>query len=180
MGILLSGLIGALIATLLSILYHQISEQKKIRGDALMDIVSYCDDVYTHLNQIHGHKQFKYLKKGTILNNDEYRIINRELTLLLVSSKPGVKLALAYGEGKTMAIFNKLRTYFLKVASKLREPTMDEWDKRSKEIFSIFSSEIDPLRINLERSLLNESKAIEIIIENFKSFSDHLMKKINA
>lgn len=176
MGLLLSGLIGALIATLLSILYHHISEQKKIRSDALMEIATYCDEIYTHLILIHGHRNLKYFKKETILSNDEYRAINRELSSLLVSSKPGVKLVFAYGEGKIMGLFNKLKKYFNEVSSKLREPT-DDWGKRSKEIFIIFSEKIDPLRKNLERSLLGELRGIEIIVGTYRSIIDHLKKK---
>ena len=91
---LLSGLIGALIATLLSLIYHHNSERKKMRSDVLLEIVSYCDDIYTLLRQMHVHKDHKYTGKKPALHADEYRLITRELTILLLSSKPSAKVAL--------------------------------------------------------------------------------------
>ena len=176
---LLSGLIGALIATLLSVLYHHIYEQKKTRSDVLMEIVSYCDEIYRHLTDMHVHKNHEYMDKKPALHADEYRIISRELTALLISSKPAAKLALAYGEGRIMAIFNELKSSFIEVSSELRGATRSGWVIENKKISTLFSERIDPLRANLERSLLNESHIIEVFMGNFWSFINHIKKKIS-
>ena len=111
---LLSGLIGALIATLLSVFYHHNSERKKMRSDVLLEVVAYCDDIYRHLTDMHIHKDLEYTGKKSAFNADEYRHISHELTGLLLSSKPAAKLALAYSEGKIMAFSTNCNHAFWK------------------------------------------------------------------
>lgn len=178
--LLFSGLVGAIIATLLNVLYHHVSEQKKIKSDVLLDIVSYCDEIYRHLIAMHVQKNAAYMNLKPFLNNDEYRIMSRSLTALLISSKPAAKLALAYGEGRIMGIFNELKKYFYKISSELRKATKDGWVDKNEEISLLFSNKIDPLRAELERLLLNETHHSEIIKKYFTSSIIYIKKKISA
>lgn len=127
---------------------------------------------------MHVHKDHEYTGKKPSLHADEYRLITRELTILLLSSKPSAKVALVYGEGKIMAIFNKLKSCFLEVSSELRGATRSEWVLENKKIFTLFSEKIDPLRANLERSLLSESQSIQLIPENAKDAINQLKDKV--
>lgn len=160
--LLFSGLLGAIIAALLSVLYHYISEQKKIKSDVLMEIVSYCDEIYGHLIDMHSYKEHEYMDKKPALHPDEYRMISRELTKLLISSKPATKLVIAYGEGIIMATFNELKSCFHEVSGMLRKATKDDWVIEHKKINNLFSEIIEPSRTILQRSLLNELDAIKI------------------
>lgn len=161
--LLFSGLIGAIIATLLSVLYHYISEQRKIKSDVLMEVVSYCDEIYGHLIDMHCYKDHEYMGKKRSLHPEEYRIISRELTRLLLSFKPATKLVIAYGEGTIMATFNDLKSCFFEVSSMLRKATKDDWLIESKKITNLFSERIEPSRTVLRRSLLNGLYAIKIV-----------------
>ena len=175
---LLSGLIGALIATLLSLIYHHNSERKKMRADVLLEIVSYCDDIYTLLRQMHVHRDHVYTGKKPALHSDEYRHISRELTVLLLSSKPAAKLALAYGEGKIMGLFNELKSCFLEVSSELRGATRSGWIIENEKVSTLFSKKIDPLRANLEKNLLIESQSIQLLPEHTKNSLNNVKVKI--
>lgn len=74
---LLSGLIGALIATLLNIFYLYLFDQKKLRIDILLDAVAYSDNIYKHLIDLHTDKHAEYTGNKRGLLPDEYRIISR-------------------------------------------------------------------------------------------------------
>ena len=160
---LLSGLFGALIATILSVVYLYISEKARLRADVLLQLVDYCDDIYTHLRDIHTYKDAVYTNKKMPLTSDEYRKISRELTVLLTSSKTGAKLAIVYGKSDTMAAYNMLRTRFLEVSSLLRSATQDAWNQESIKINNLFSKTIDPLRSTIEIKLVKETHAHAII-----------------
>jgi hypothetical protein len=163
MSLLFSGLLGGIIATLLSVLYHHISEKKKIKSDVLMEIVSYFDEIYRHLIDMRSYKDHEYMHNKPALYPDEYRMISRELTKYLISSKPAIKLVIAYGEGDIMGIFNELKANFLEVSSILRKSTRDNWVIEDKKITNLFSEKIDPLRTILQRSLLNELDTYKIV-----------------
>jgi hypothetical protein len=166
---LFSGLLGAIIATLLNVLYHYVSEQRKIKSDILLDIVSYIDEIYRHLIDMHVQKNAIYSNKKPLLNQDEYAIMSRSLTALLISSKPAAKLALVYGEGNIMQAFNELKKYFHEISSELRKSTKNDWVEKNGIISRLFANEIDPLRAKLEELLLIESHHIEILKGIFRN-----------
>ena len=145
---LLSGFIGALIATLLSILYFFISEQKKLRSDVMLEVVGYCDDIYRRLQDLHVHQG--------------------ELTSLLTSSRTRAKLALVHGEGSTLAAFNDLYAQFLKASSIVRGATRSAWHQEKASLHRLFAEEIDPRRVKLERLLLKKTRAFAIVMGFFK------------
>jgi len=175
--LLFSGLLGAIIATLLSVLYHHISEQKKIKSDILMEIVSYFDEIYGHLIDMHSYKDHEYMDKKPALYPDEYRMVSRELTKLLISSKPAAKLVIAYGEGNIMGTFNGLKEIFLEVSSMLRKSTRDNWVIEDKKIINLFSERIEPLRTILQRSLLNELDTAMIVKQTLRGCFNQIKRK---
>jgi hypothetical protein len=180
MSLLFSGLLGAIIATLISVLYHHISEQRKIKSDVLMEIVSYCDEIYIHLIDMNSYKDHDYMNKKQALHPEEYRMISRELTRLLISSKPATKLVIAYGEGIIMESFNELKACFNEVSSILRKSKRDDWDIESKKIYILFSERIDPLRSNIQRSLLNGLDTAIIAQESIRRFIDQVKKTLSV
>lgn len=152
---LLSGLIGALAATFISVIYLHISEKNKLRGEVFLEVVGYCDDIYHYLQKLHVYKDSEYTTHSVPFSPDDYKLISDKLTVLLLSSKVHAKLTLAYGEGETLLLFNSLRKSFNDVSSTLRKATRSAWVvKENKEIFRLFSEEIEPVRTNLQTSLL--------------------------
>ena len=174
MEMLLSGLLGALFATILTLIYNHVSDKSKIRSDVLMEIVSYCDQIYLQLIEMRTHRNAKYVKEKSFLTQEEYNLISRQLNSLLISSKPGAKLDLAYGEGEIMALYNALKTNFLSVSSKLRKAKIDTWARDVIEISEVFEKEIDPLKIQLFTTLSKKTKYTEIIFGNLSFFTKKL------
>lgn len=69
---LLSGFLGALIATIPSVFYQYLSEQKKFRADVLLEAVAYSDEIYKHLIDLHTKKKAEYPDKKRGLDQAAY------------------------------------------------------------------------------------------------------------
>ena len=54
---LLSGLYGALIATILSIIYLYFSDQIKLRSEVMLEVVGYSDDIYKAISEFPNSKK---------------------------------------------------------------------------------------------------------------------------
>lgn len=160
---LLSGLIGALIASLLTVVYLYISTQSKLRAEVLLEVVGYCDDIYHRLQSQCVHKKAKYTKNEAKLTSEEYRYISNELSILLKSTKIHAKLAIAYGESDTLGLLNQLSANFRGVASILWKATKENWDRDDKKISQMFKTTIDPLRDELQKQLIKGMRAGPII-----------------
>jgi len=161
---LLSGLYGALIATILSIVYLYFSRQIKLRFDVMLEVVGYCDDIYHRISMMHVHKNNMYTKKKPGLTDDEYRKLSQELTVLLKSSKVRAKVALVYGEGPVLEKFNELSVSFVEASSILRKATRAAWVvEENKKMNDIFEKRIDILRNQLEISLLKYARVNGVI-----------------
>ena len=175
MGIVLSGFIGALFATMLNIFYLYVSGKKNSVMTVLLEVVSYCDDIYSKLQFIHTVKYALYTGMIEELPQDDYQAVNREVSCILNTSRPGVKLAHIYGEGNVLWVFNELRSWFNIVSSILRKATSDNWAGEHEGIILKFSQQIDPLRTSFETMLLQEARVSSILKHAFKTILGTLL-----
>ena len=175
---LLSGLFGALIASILSIIYLYFSAQIKVRAEVMLEVVGYSDDIYNYLQMMHAHKHLIYTENKPALTDDEYRNFSNQLSVLLKSSKVKAKIALVHGEGNLLEIFNELWGNYLAVSSILRNATRSAWVvKENKEIFELFSNRIDPLRNKLEIALLNGARVSGVAKTLFSNLLPYILQK---
>jgi hypothetical protein len=177
MGFLLSGFIGALIATLLSVVYLYISEQSRLRSEVALEVISYFDDIYKRLEALHNDKDSIYTGKKRGLTDEEYRIISWTLKDLLVTSKVGAKLEIIYGEGNFTGSFNYLEDSCCEAAKILWSAAKHDWDEKNKQIFILFEKKIDPARKSLERALIDGTRAHRIIKDFGKQYIDVIFKR---
>lgn len=159
---LLSGLFGALIATVLSAVYSYVAEQIRLRTEVTLEVVGYCDDIFNRLQTIHAHKDHVYTNTDSCLEPDIYRANNRELSVLLKSTKTHAKLEIVYGIGESVAALNALSHHFREAASILRSSTENDWPVKGKWVLDLFEGKIDPLRNDLERKLIDGTRATAI------------------
>ena len=169
MKLLLSGLIGAFIATTLTIIYNYIREQVRHRRDVMMQTVSWVDDIYDRLQMIQVQKERAYTGKEPALSTEEYRIMTREVKTLLLSSKVPVIVALTYGEGNEVQKINALQGEMTKVAEMLWQANKDTWDDFSKKIFLSFSKIIDPIKEDTFKRFLYGTKVGSIVSDFLRS-----------
>lgn len=166
MHILVSGLIGALLATLFSLLYNHISEQVKLRIDFMMATVEWLDNIYTRLQTMQVHKERVYTNKAPSLSEEEYRIISNEVRTLLLSEKIKTQVTLIYGEGDKLQRINTLQGELLKVAQLLWAADKDTWDESSKKIMESFNKIIDPIKAIAMKDFLVSARKVTM----FKNF----------
>ena len=168
--ILLSGLLGALFATLLSALYHYASEKSKLRSEVLLEIVGYIDDIYHHIQEIHAVKNKEYRENVQVLTPELYDQINRELSILLKSNKHHAKLRIVYGESEALRKLNGLTEYLMEATSILRKATRSAWVvNENKAVETLFKDKIDPLNASLIDDLIKGSSMCAVIMCLFLS-----------
>jgi hypothetical protein len=164
---LLSGLIGALIATILSVVYLHIAENVRLRTDVMLEVLGYTDDIYDRLQRLFVHKDVVYTTGQAGLSPDEYRATSRELATLLKSTKTHAKLAIAYGEGKETGALKELSKRFDEVHGLLMAGTQSTWAGTNSEILDLFKTEIDPLRKKFLRTLIQGTRIPSVAMPTF-------------
>lgn len=170
MGFLLSGLIGAIIASLLSVLYQYIAEQIRRRAELMMEIVKWADDIYERLQILTVNKGEIYAGKEAYLTQEEFKMVNREVKITLLSSRISAMVALVYGEGKDVQRINTLQGELLKVARIQWNSKKETWPQASKEIDEKFDKIIDPLREAIANRFLAASRPPAVISDFFKRY----------
>jgi hypothetical protein len=157
-------LIGALVGGIITVQYMYAADRRKVRAEVVLEVVSFCDDIF-HLIQL------MHVSKGAVFTRDfaqepqageNYQQATERLTVLLKTSVPRVKLAIAYGEGDALRDFNALTDQFREVASILRRATRVAWVQENREIHQRFADVIDPTRARLESRLLSDARPASI------------------
>lgn len=165
MEFLLSGLVGGLIATILSIVYHYIAEQVRRRSNVMMEVVEWADNVYEHLQVMHLQKDYFYNEKTAEelpLTQEEYRNISRKTKGMLTTSKIVTMVALAYGEAGEVKKVNAFQGELLKILQSLYTSEQKTWPELNKNILHIFETIIEPLRTDMSRRFLSGVKITSI------------------
>lgn len=160
---LLSGLIGAFLATFLAIFYQFIFERKKTRSEILLDVVEHLDEIYTNLQSIHVEKDARFKNKEGLLSVEEYNRKNVLLRDLINTHKIAVRLEITYGQGTIVQKFNRLKAFLIEAAMSIWEGRESDWSEKSRYVHKLFSEKIDPARKDFESLLLNKSRSFEIL-----------------
>jgi hypothetical protein len=135
---LLSGLIGTLAATFISVIYLNISEKNKHRGTVFIEVVGYCDEIYQFLKKLHLYK--KVWIYNSVISIFSYRLM------------------LAYGKGDTLMLLESLYKNFDRLNKILGNSTRSGWVNEGQKVHEIFLEEIGPLRTKLITSLLDGTR----------------------
>jgi hypothetical protein len=165
---LFSVLIGALIASILSVGYLHVSEKLKIRSEVLLEVVGFCDEIYHHLQNLHVYKNAEYTVRDLDLTIKDYRYLSRGLTVILTSTKVHEKMAIAFGEKEELGLFLELSNQLRQVASILLRATRSAEVNEGQQVNQLFKDKIDPLRHKLIRDLIKGAKVAAILPDIYK------------
>jgi hypothetical protein len=165
---LFSILIGALIASILSVVYLHVSEKLKIRSEVLLEVVAFCDEIYHHLQNLHVHKNAKYIDRDLDLTIEDYRYLSKGLTVILTSTKVHEKMAIAFGEKEELGLFLELSNQLRQVASILCKATRSVEINEGQQVNQLFKDKIDPLRHKLIQDLIKGAKITAILPDIYK------------
>ena|ERR1017187_7388124 len=167
---LLSGLIGAVIATVLSIVCLFFSEEIRRRREVYLAVVKYIDDVYIRLQAVFAYTHFKYTSESLPiydiegLSESDIHRLRREVTELILSHGIRSQVAIVYGENTLLYELAGLFDTFLEVNRKLGRATRAAWlVKEKKEVFALFEKKIDPARYYLQDSYRRETSVFGVI-----------------
>lgn len=155
----LLALIGALIGGIVTVQYMYAADRRKVRAEVVLEVVSYCDEIYHLIQSMHAIRHTVFTREPVPPEqaNEDYREASKRLSVLLKTSVPRVKLAIAYGEGQALEEFNALTVQFLEVTRILRHATRAAWIQEDREIHLRFNEQIDPMRQRLEKRLLSDA-----------------------
>lgn len=175
--VLLSGGIGALVTTLILIWHQHSSEQEKNRKYVMIAITEWIDSVYVRLQALAAHKEKLIKEQIESMSSEEYKSMNNEMRVLLLSEKIIVEVACAYGDGDMLAKTNLLRNHMTNVAHIFWNARIETWDESHNKIMKLFSENIDPLRINIMNDLFNNLGKLTVLRKKFMSIN---LKKLIA
>lgn len=161
---LLSGFIGAIIASFLTIVYLYFAAQISRRGDILMEIVAWGDELYDRIGSLHNYKAAVYTGGKVGLTESEYSIISREVKTMLLFMRVQTIVVLAFGEGEELRSINALKGELLKVSEILWAAEKATWKKSEKEILDSFKI-IDPLRGSVQKMFLRKTRINTIVLD---------------
>lgn len=179
MGNLLSGLFGAIIATLLTVLYLYFTEKIRRRYEVYLEVVTYLDEIYIRLQAI-----FSYTDKmyggfaelhfdATGLTEEDIHKANLKVIELILSHGIRRKVAAEYGKGQILIDLVELLDLLKRIYNELFIASKDACID-NVGINDLFRKKVDPLRTRLQDQLMRELSAINII----KQLLDSLKKPI--
>ncbi len=154
--ILLSGAAGALLATGLQSLFSFWVERVKLKAEVLLSVVSWTDDAYVRLIDLHVSKEAAYTGGKAWLPPEQYDSNSRELRALLIRNAMSARVAVVYGEGDELALLNELRDSFLAASRILWAAKSETWATANSQVHMLFETKIDPLRRQMETRLLRQ------------------------
>ncbi len=153
--ILLSGAIGALLATFISVIFQHLSLSVHRRIEVMYSTVKFFDEIYYCIRQIHQNKIAVYDTGKFLMREEDYNILNRRLDELIGSADAHARVALTYGKHSTQQeSFGVLRDKTRDVILVLSKSRKVSWDKSNKTINKMFEDDIDPRRTALEKRLI--------------------------
>lgn len=181
MEMLLSGVLGAIIATIISVWYQHKSEQIRDRKCAIMAITDWLDNIYVNLQALSAHKEELISNQIESMPSDEYRTMNNQLRILILSNKILLQTAITYGQSE---IFNKitvLHDQLSKAARIFWNSRSNSWQQDNNQIMQIFKEKIDPVRTDLTNNLINSLNDFSLlsIFNNWKKYLAHKICKKN-
>ncbi len=152
---LISGLLGALIATVLAILYQHVRVICDRKYETAASVVEFFDEIYFHLRQVNIYYKLKYAGKEANYPRENITVHKNKIDDLVNSSKVQALVALNYGlESEELDMANALRNKLFDASLLLFSANKDAWKENDKKFNEAFSSEIDPMRNALEVRLM--------------------------
>jgi hypothetical protein len=166
------GIIGAFIATILTILYQHLMERMRLKADATLFVMQRVDAVLAHFLMIHSDKDVA-VKVGKVTEGEIVEQTIRNLLTMLFSEEARNRIYLVFGEGEILDTYNSLHKLFWKFYQLVFEGTKDSWAEQCPKVSSLMNDEILPLSHTLG-DRLRKNSSMPLIWSQFKhDFSKH-------
>lgn len=154
----LSGLGGAILATALGSVFQFWIERLRLKGDTMMAVVAWADDVYERIVALLDVKVAIYSCEEPLLTLEDYQESSRELSRKLLHSDMPVRVALVYGEKEEVELVNEFRQELQQMSSALYGARREAFPGFGDDFRRRFAEVVDPMRQKLEKKLLQRSR----------------------
>jgi hypothetical protein len=159
---LLSGLIGALLASLLAIWYQNVAEVIENRKHVMIAVTEWLDNIYLRLQLLSSEKELVYQGQESTLSQQEYNSMSNEMRILLLSNKIITEVACVYGQGDRLQKISQLQSSMTNAARIFWTARQEIWGDSHKKIMEMFETSIDPLRASVMNDFFNSLKEFSI------------------
>lgn len=162
--ILLSGTVGAVVATFLLVWYQHVFEQIKNRKYIIITVTEWIDNIYTRLQLLCACKEQLFEHQQKSMSNREYRSMINEMRILLLSNKIIMEVACVYGEGNIFQKISELRNSMTTAASIFFNARQETWADSHAEIMRLFNENIDPTRASITDDFFHSLREFSILV----------------
>jgi len=175
---LLSGFIGALIATMITIIYLYISEQVRKRSEVVLATIGHTDEFYHLIQEVLVYKDFLFKQAEQSITSEEYKFMQRRMIVLIKSFSIIAKVGLVYGEySMELSNFVRLMNELGKVAILSTKADNNTWENDYKKIMVEFEKTVDPLKKMVQIDLLRSTNPVQIIKSNIYNLTQIFKKE---
>jgi len=176
--VLLSGLIGALLSSLVFVIFSHHMEYQKLRIGLLDEFTKYYDNVFRIIFFMTVYKRRQSEDLPLLERHAElYSSYNNQLRELQLSSNIDVKIRALYSDQKFISLHSTLAEETNELISLIRRTRSDEWEKIDASI-TAKGEEMAPLWRNIENIMINKIKKggfCEICLPTFYSLGQKLI-----
>ncbi len=155
--VIAGGLLGALLATMISILFQFWFQRIRLKAEVMLAVNSWANEVYQRTIDLAMQKKVIYEGGDPWLSEEDYQECNRELRKKLLFSDVQARVALVYGEGDELGLLQEFKKQLLEASRRIWNARKETWDQVSKDTHEAFQQKVDPLRIKVERMLLSKA-----------------------
>lgn len=145
---LLSGFLGVILGSLLSIGYVHVAEKAKLRVQFTLEIIDYLDEIYNGIMTL-AHQPAHGSNAPALLSAEQYIGTVRELILLLNSTKPQTRLDILFPNDKVIDVFERLREAFKIALNSCRD---------QRALMVILNESVDPLYKEIHTKLVKSTR----------------------
>jgi hypothetical protein len=146
---------GGLVGVLLTFVAQGIMQRQKLRAELTVTLVAWLDETRRMLVALGGQKMLRDQQTGEIVPDTEWKSYQAQVAHRIVQSEMPVRIALIYGMGAELTLFNKLRDEMNKAYQnviKIQRVGRQEYISRTLD--EAFMHRFDSLSQELQRLLL--------------------------
>lgn len=158
----ISALIGGLVASLISIWFQYVSDKIRSRKYIIITVTDWIDNIYTRLQVLSADKESRLMHGQKSMTSQEYRTMNNEMRIFLLSNKIFMEVICEYGEGRIMNQIKSIQDSMLTAASFFWNAQQETWNDSHAQMINLFNTQIDPLREKIMNDFFNSLKEFSI------------------
>lgn len=163
MELILSGIGGAIIGALITVLLQCWFDEVRERRLVILKTVAWIDQITTRLQALSVYKLALSEGKTLPISTSKYNAMSNELRLAILSNLVLAEIGCTYDEGNIMKQIKEIQGELITVTGMYWTANLEDWPAKNKEIINLFTNIIEPRVDNIMKDLFYSLKIISII-----------------